>query len=87
MQVAITMATLAAGPYVTQYGRRATCTLLAPAELGQPQNYGRPHGWDDATTPRTDRPPQFAIIRHRKGSPHPDARTDRQTFRGRVIAY
>ena len=67
MRITTTIATLPAGPYVTQYGRRATCTLLAPAEMGQPQNYGR-CAWDDATTPRTDRPVRFFALAYQRGA-------------------
>lgn len=58
MRYTVTVATLPAGPMLTQYGKRAPITLDG-ASLGYPGNYGRPHGWDDTTTPRTERPVRF----------------------------
>lgn len=61
-RITVTFGSLASGPRVTQYGRPATCTLLDSSEMGQPQNYGRPHGWDDATVPRTALPVRFSML-------------------------
>lgn len=59
MRHTLTVATLPAGPMLTQYGVRAPITLDSES-LSYPGNYGRPHGWTDAHIPRTEKPVRFA---------------------------
>ena len=59
MRATLTVATLPAGPMLTQYGVRAPITLDSES-LSYPGNYGRPHGWTDAHIPRTEKPVRFA---------------------------
>ena len=77
ISVIVTLGRLAHGPAITQYGTRAPITLDS-ASLGYPGNYGRPHGWSDASTPKTDRPVRFVWV-HRAGY-RPDGR-------GAVLGY
>ena len=61
MHYTLTFATLPKGHMFTQYGVRAPITLDSDG-LGYPQNYGKPHGWDDAHIPRTSSPVRFRHV-------------------------
>lgn len=65
MRHTLTVATLPAGPMLTQYGVRAPITLDSES-LSYPGNYGRPHGWTDAHIPRTEKPVRFRRVAIRK---------------------